>query len=681
MLAGTMGKHELVQQLADENAELTASFGQRSAAIEAIREREVDTKNHAELLENDLKSIERKLDVVGMTTAVGEILREQSVRLPSRRESTRAIDAVTEKITASSLRQIELEDERRQLRSSDRFIARLVTGQEADVVDQISDDLRELVGNRRALIGQAVELESTYAQALGDLDFTLHRYAEAIDRYRDFISERMLWIPSRDTSSVIRRGVLAKQLAETFSPTRWLAMLQAMPAELTRQPLSLVAFSLGLLLFYFTKRLVSLLQATGEKVGYVRTDLFANTLLALGITVVLSLRWPLLVWAVGWLFETVEADSELATAVHVALSGTALYFWGLEFLRLLLLPNGLAQSHFRWPPRRNTNVWRRIVRFEQTFLPAVFLVVFSISLYPREVGGAIGSIGVAAVLLSISHFFRLLPHFVQGKMDMLFSEDLMKNSNFWGKLIRWLLVWTPVLSIGAVFLGYTYTAMEFSLLLMDSVILYSVMLLLHELGLRWLRLTRRRMIVKVRHDMAQSVANDVEVSVEDEILEHDPELLNDEGTKLLNALLVITGLVVLAIIWSEVFPALRVLDTVELWTQTSVVDGRDTVIPVTLADLFSALVITIVGWVALSRIPSLLEILLRQKMNDSASLGLRRHQGIPVCCDHRVGCLGTGSTGRQLVTDPVGRGGPEYRHRFRTAGNRREFYQRPDYSV
>ena len=121
MLAGTMGKHELVQQLADENAELTASFGQRSAAIEAIREREVDTKNHAELLENDLKSIERKLDVVGMTTAVGEILREQSVRLPSRRESSRAIDAVSDKITASSLRQIELEDERRQLRSSDRF--------------------------------------------------------------------------------------------------------------------------------------------------------------------------------------------------------------------------------------------------------------------------------------------------------------------------------------------------------------------------------------------------------------------------------------------------------------------------------------------------------------------------------------------------------------------------------
>ena len=198
-------------------------------------------------------------------------------------------------------------------------------------------------------------------------------------------------------------------------------------------------------------------------------------------------------------------------------------------------------------------------------------------------------------------------------------KNRLKNSNFWGKLIRWLLVWIPVLTIGAVFLGYTYTAMEFSLLLLDTVILYSVMLLLHELGLRWLRLTRRRMIVKVRHDMAQSAANDVDTSIDDEIQEHDPELLSDEGTKLLNALLVIAGLVVLAIIWAEVFPALRVLDTVELWSQKGVVDGRDTVIPVTLADVFSALAISVLGWVALSRIPSLLEILLRQKMNVRAA--------------------------------------------------------------
>jgi potassium efflux system protein len=61
------------------------------------------------------------------------------------------------------------------------------------------------------------------------------------------------------------------------------------------------------------------------------------------------------------------------------------------------------------------------------------------------------------------------------------------------------------------------------------------------------------------------------------------------------------------------------LDSVELWSRSVVVDGLETTVPVDLGDVFRALAIAIVGWVALSRIPSLLEILLRQKMNVRAA--------------------------------------------------------------
>jgi potassium efflux system protein len=614
VLAGTEGKHELVQQLADENAALTASFSERGAAIESIQQQEAAARKRAEQLEADLASIQRKLKVVGMTTAVGEILREQAVQLPSPRESKKSIASGTRQITQSSLHQIELEDERRQLRNRDRFIARRLEGQDDELIVLIGEDLGELALTRRELIRQAVDLEGTYAQALGDLDFTLRRYAGAVDHYRKFISERMLWIPSRETLSLFRGTMLPGQLAEVFAPGRWILMLQAVPGELMQQPLTLVGLTLVLLLVYFTPRLLRRLQDTGKKVGYVHTDLFSDTLQALGITFVLALRWPLLVLLLAWLFEMQEADSELANAVYVALASTSLYFWGLEFLRLLLLPKGLAESHFRWPTSRNTSLWRRIVRFEQTLLPAVFLVSLSVVLYPREVGGPIGALGVVAVLLSISHFFRRIPQFVQGKMDTLFRDNRPRDDNSWGAIIRQVLIWVPIIGIGAVLFGYTYTAVEFALLLIETVVLYSVMMLFHELGLRWLRLARRRMIVKVRQEMAQTSDEDHEVSADDEILENDPELLNDEGTKLLNAMLVIAGVVVLVAIWAEVFPALAVLNSVELWHQTAMIDGREATIPVTLADVFYALTIAVLGWVALRRIPSLLEILLRQRM-------------------------------------------------------------------
>ena len=60
-------------------------------------------------------------------------------------------------------------------------------------------------------------------------------------------------------------------------------------------PFTLVAITLVLVLIWYSPRLVRRLRATGEKVGYIHTDLYVNTLQALVMTAVLSLRWPLFI--------------------------------------------------------------------------------------------------------------------------------------------------------------------------------------------------------------------------------------------------------------------------------------------------------------------------------------------------------------------------------------------------
>ena len=80
------------------------------------------------------------------------------------------------------------------------------------------------------------------------------------------------------------------------------------------------------------------------------------------------------------------------------------------------------------------------------------------------------------------------------------------------------------------------------------------------------------MAIKVRQELAQSSGEEGEISPEDEILEHDPDLLSDEGTKLLNSMIIISALVGIVVIWSEVFPALGIFDSVELWHQTGVIE-------------------------------------------------------------------------------------------------------------
>tara|TARA_R110002110_G_scaffold415561_2_gene650965 strand:- start:197057 stop:200419 length:3363 start_codon:yes stop_codon:yes gene_type:complete len=616
--AGAVGKHPLVQALAQQNAEMSASFAQRGDAIEAVRQRESDARGQAEQLETDLKAIERKLEILGMTATVGKILREQASQLPPKRAMQTRAETLNSSIGESSLRQIELGEERRRLGDIERYVNQLVARQPGTVSPEVRDDLLTLAQNRHDLVRQAINLENTYALALGDLDFSLHRYNTAVENYRSFVSARLLWMPSRAPMELFTEFTLWQQLREVLTPSRWLALAAALPAQIVAQPLTLLLALVVALLLFFNQRLRTMLKDTAEHVSDVRRDTFGSTVFALGLTLLLALKWPSLVLLFAWLMESLEPQYPLSTALYVALGTTALYFFGLEFQRILLLPQGLVARHFRWPPRLTHQQYKRLLRLEQTFLPASFFVAFSMSLYPRIVGGSLGALAVIGVLLSIAHFFNKMPVFVQGRMDIMFIDTQPEKSALWGKVLRRALIWMPLATIVAVLLGYTYAAIEFSLLLVETVVLYMLLLLAHELGLRWLRLTRRRMMLRVREDMAQAANEEGEITLEDDI-ENDPALLSDEGTKLLNTVLVIIGVLGVVVIWSEVFPALSILDSVQLWHQTGLIEGSEALVPVTLADLFSALIIAVLGWVVLRRLPSLLEILLRRRMHVSAA--------------------------------------------------------------
>lgn len=613
VLEDTRGKHPLVRQLADENAALSASFSQRSTEIEHARQTELAVAGRVERLQTDLKSIEHKLNVLGMSAAVGHILREQQAHLPREHDTRVELKTITRELTDSSIRQLEFEDESSRLSEAGQYVDHLTAGLDRETAAAIRPDLLKLALSRRELVRQALDLESTYAGALGNLEFELGRYAVVVGNYQAFISERLLWIPSRAPFSVLRGDALVTQLQQLFVADRWTQVLGQLPAELVERPFVVLLLLLVLALVYYGPRIRTQLVATGREVGYVRTDKYSNTLIALGLSALQSLKWPLLMWSVAELFKTHEVEAALASALHNALSRGALYFWGLEFLRVLFLPKGLIVSHFRWPTTRVDAIRVLLIRLEQTFLPAAMVVMFAIALYPGDVGGSLGALSITLVLLSMAYFFRSIPEFVQGRVALVLTDGSSRHRSAAGGLVRLALVWVPVVAIIGVLFGYIYTAIEFSLLLLRTVGFCFAALLVHELGMRWLRMTRRRMVVRVRAEAAQASSEKGEISPEEELLENDPELLSDEGTKLLNLLTTLAVLAGILVIWSEVFPALGILDSIKLWHHAGIVGGEQVPVAITLRDFLVAVFIAVLGWIALHRIPGLLEILLRQK--------------------------------------------------------------------
>ena len=74
-------------------------------------------------------------------------------------------------------------------------------------------------------------------------------------------------------------------------------------------------------------------------------------------------------------------------------------------------------------------------------------------------------------------------------------------------------------------------------------------------------------------------------------------------------------------IWAEVLPALGFLERVQLWTSTYGSGDPTQAVPVTLADLLMAIVIVVLTVAASRNLPTMLEIMVLQRLRVTAGVG------------------------------------------------------------
>jgi potassium efflux system protein len=92
--------------------------------------------------------------------------------------------------------------------------------------------------------------------------------------------------------------------------------------------------------------------------------------------------------------------------------------------------------------------------------------------------------------------------------------------------------------------------------------------------------------------------------------------LSDDSRQLIKIALVVTGLIVLYLIWSSLLPALRIFDDITLWTVP--VEGQDQRLAVTLGDVWLTLIYAVGATVLAKRLPAILEIILLQRFQMSS---------------------------------------------------------------
>jgi potassium efflux system protein len=612
------GKHPLIQELAAQNAELTQTLKTMTASLREASAGDEDVVREAKTVEASFRVARERLEVAGMSEVLGEVLRKQQATLPDLRKLKKLI-AVHERENARvALQQIQHGEEYKRLRDIDEYVDALLVDLPAEEADRVRADLVEIATIRRTLLDKAITLENSYQRALNELNDAYRRLYKSAQDFDAFLAEKLLWIRSAPWPGLNDLRLIPGQVGALLSPLKWFEVSEILLRRAIYSPPFMLMLALFAWLIWRTRRFRALLRVMGLQVGKPSLDRFSSTLKALGLTLLLSTPWPLLVYALGWELGYSAEATDFSQSVSTALLWVAPAFFYVQFFSVLCVSGGVAERHFHWPDKVPQQLRREFNFLKVTFLPAAFVTVLVI----YQSGGVLG-VGferlaqmVTLVLLAV-FFYRL---------SGVALKHLSHSAPRVRQLYMVLTVLVPLLLAGLTFAGYFYTAGMLATSLIATLWFVFGLVVLHQLAVRWLLLAQRRIFLQTVRNRLQaarqegkSEISEIEgISVEVEEPEVDLMALREESRKLLNTVLVIIGVVGFWIIWSELLPAFGVLKEIVLWHHDVVEAGEETLAPITLADIGQAILIAIAAFVGVKRLPALLEIVLLQRFKMSS---------------------------------------------------------------
>jgi potassium efflux system protein len=616
-------KHPLVRKLVERNAKLIEEIANLTAETETIVREESVATDQARRIADDFRSVRHKLDVAGLSQALGMVLLDQRRALPDREVLRKRASGREDEIAVAGLRQIQREEEQRELRNVESYVAQLIENLTPLEREAISGDLKEIVKTRRELVNQAMDLDRAHLRALGNLDFAQRQLAEAVSAYDEYLAGRLLWIRSAPPPSFEELSTMGEEVGILLSPQGWRDAVHNLALRRSRAPAFLLLFGLFGVLIWKRGAIRRALRGTAEQIGRPTTDRFAFTLQALLCTVLLALPWPLLLYAAGWQLDRGEPVTEFSSALAAALRWAATPLFAYRFSRLLCQPDGLAARHLGWSETLRRSLRLTLDRLIVFWLPAGSIAVFFFNhRHVSASGGGMARICVMVATISLGGFLYALLQPQQGIVMQLIGRD--RTTPLYRLRYLWfgVALAVPMLLLGLALFGYLFTAAALAGTLAHMVWFLFLLVVVHALAVRWLTVTYRQLAYEAALKAARALAGGAEASAGSETLADvqepvDLAALSDEARKLLNAALTIAAVFGLWAIWADVLPALGILRQVTLWEQMAQIAGERRVVPTTLADVMIAVIIGLVTIVAARRLPTLLAIALLKRLSMS----------------------------------------------------------------
>ncbi|WP_253155211.1 mechanosensitive ion channel domain-containing protein [Stieleria tagensis] len=612
------GFASLTQELAIEIERQEAKLNQRTLQLDRLAESFDDAEN--------------RVKDIGLTDAVGAMLRNLKQSLPNVSAYRFDIRERTETINNANYDLMDMTDRRNESMplAVDALLRNSVVPIAHDERDLLEQEARELLQQQRTeFLDPAIRSQTRYFNTLFELTNTEEEIIQLVERSRRYINENVLW--TRSTKPLTSQFVPSKSEWWFTLRSAWKDVGSRILLDVTRHPMSWFLATLALVLLvasrYRTREQIATIGQQASNSSFVR---FYPTFQAFFLTVAASAPVPLLFWFLGNRFSTMASDDRTLTALALACKTFASTYALLELVRHVCRNKGLAECHFGWHSSAIIKIRRNLRLLLYIAVPLVtaanFLSAGGLG-YGNDVLERYFTLTALAVLclflVRTVHPRRGVPAYFLANHPDGWANRL---SSIWYPAVLAIPIALGVLT----FIGYYFTGQQLGWRFFQSVALLFVIGVAVSMVIRWSLVHRRRLrLDQLRQQRAsQGESGDAELPLT--LTDESAEDLQDQmqqSRSLFWTAMVAFALIGLWVVWSDVVPALGFFERWPLWNSTQVVtelvtnengdpvaQSRESIDPVTIAEVAVAILVLSIAFAAAKNLPGLLEFAVLRRL-------------------------------------------------------------------
>ena len=608
---------EVITKLDEKNEDLRQNMEYQKSHLTSIINEQNNINTQISHVQNTLATLAEQGEWLSFSTALGETLRQQLLRLPEKPKS-QPLDA---EIAEAKVQQLNYSNT---LNGLDNYPTLSIPLNNLKSASQY----RRLLREQSELLKTLISGTDTTILELTKLKISNNQLTNAIDEVNDAAHRYFFWVADVNPISLSFPLDLAKDVVYITVSIDTLSQLYNACLEVLSAPKPLFFLVLSIMFVYVHFKMRgkynTFLNKSATRVGKVTQDNYSLTLKVIIFSLIMALPVPILWAALGYALQ-INWDYPVAVALGYGVNAAAPILWVFIITAHFASPNGLFITHFGWAKQNVRHAMKYYQLSVWVVIPLVVVVMSFDQFSNRQFAATIGRI--AFIILCFALVF--MTNSIHRAGVPLYIDKKGSGDNVLSHILWFMLLSAPWLAIIAACLGYLSTAEVLLGRLEASVIIWFGLLVIYFMIRRWMWIQKRRIEFErtkqrrlERMQRAKGIEEDIN-SINDSVDEPiiDLDAISAQSLQLVRSIIMLIALISMILLWSELHSAFAFMNNIKLWGTSTIINGTEIEQHITLGAVCIAILVMTITVQLVKNLPALLELGILQHLDLAPGTG------------------------------------------------------------